>query len=118
MKTQTHNKTTKLRKFLLMECNRNIPKFSTQAKFYFVRRGVAGKGHKHSLSSTLIKNSAIERKKFKSAQADDISVKKNFKPIAIPVLQSNRLHRNFRSKFQLWQRKCFKMQFWTLDILM
>lgn len=40
MKTHTHNKTTKLRKFLLMKHNRNIPKFSTQTKVYFIRREI------------------------------------------------------------------------------
>lgn len=32
IKTHTHNKTTKLRKFLLMKHNRNKPKFSTQTE--------------------------------------------------------------------------------------
>jgi hypothetical protein len=36
MKTHTHNKTTKLRKFLLMKHNRNIPKFSSANKKKFI----------------------------------------------------------------------------------
>lgn len=68
MKTQTHNKTTKLRKFLLMKRNRNIPKFSTQAKINFVRNRVAEKCRKLILISTVIKNSAIKWKKFESCK--------------------------------------------------